>query len=290
MMVLRTWSLRLIALTVAVTGAGCFDEPPDASNIVFADDYGRGVAYQAFARSKLDAATVDPAEHYAGTAALRYRVPTPGEPGAGEFNFSGGAFTADTARDLSRFTALTFWAKASRDVTLDALGLGNDNTGTSKYQTESNALALTTEWAKYVLPIPAPDKLTAERGLFWLAAGAPGEPPAGYQAWFDDVQFETLPTAGWDPRPTLTPTDRGLDVGGTAQIDGTEATYTVGGGDDLRVKVLPATFDWTSSNPAVATVSATGLITATGDGMAIISATLAGVAVPETVTVTVPDE
>jgi hypothetical protein len=280
----RSPKLAMVALTVLV---GCFDEPPDTSNLVFGDDYAAGVGYQAFARSKLDAARRDPDEHYAGIASLGFRVPTPGEPGAGEFNFSGGAFTSDRPRDLSRYTALTFWAKASRAVAIGSMGLGNDNTGTSQYQTETTNLALTTEWARYVLPIPAPQKLTAERGLFWLAAGAAGTPPTGYDVWFDDVQFERLDPAVWNPRPTLTPTNPGLDIGASAQIAGTAATYTIDG-RELTVGVMPATFDYTSSNPAVATVNASGVITATGNGTAVISATLAGVAVPETITVTVP--
>ncbi|MBK9034469.1 MAG: hypothetical protein IPL61_24915 [Myxococcales bacterium] len=266
---------------------GCFDDPSDSSSIVFADDYAAGVGYQAFAQSKLDAAVRDTTEHYVGSASLGYRVPTPGEPGAGEFNFSGGAFTSDRARDLSRYTALTFYAKASRPVAVGAIGIGNDNTGTSRFQTETSDLALTAEWARYVLPIPAPSKMTTERGLFWLAAGAAGMPPTGYQIWFDEIQFEDLDAATWNPRPTLTPTNAGLDVGATAQIDGTAATYTIDGAD-IRVGVLPATFDYTGSDPAVATVSAGGVITATGNGTATISATLAGVAVPETIAVTVP--
>ena len=283
----RTWFPKIAAVALTVLAAGCFDEPPDTTNVVFADDYAPGVIYQAFAKSKLDAARRDADEHYAGTASLGYRVPTPGEPGAGEFNFAGGAFTSDRPRDLSRYTALTLWAKASRPVAIGSMGLGNDNTGTSRFQTESTGVALTTEWARYVLPIPAPQKLTAERGLFWLAAGAAGMPPTGYDVWFDDVKFEALDTAGWNPRPTLTPANAGLDVGATAQIAGTAATYTIDG-RELTVGVMPATFDYTSSNPAVATVDASGLITATGNGTAVISATLAGVAVPETIAVTVP--
>ncbi len=283
----HTWSPKFAMVVLTVLAAGCFDEPPDTSNLVFGDDYAAGVGYQAFARSKLDAARRDPQEHYAGIASLGFRVPTPGEPGAGEFNFSGGAFTSDRPRDLSRYTALTFWAKASRPVAIGSLGLGNDNTGTSQFQTETTNLALTTEWARYVLPIPAPQKLTAERGLFWLAAGAAGMPPTGYDVWFDDVQFERLDPAVWNPRPTLTAANPGLDVGASAQIAGTAATYTIDG-REVTVGVMPATFDYTSSNPSVATVNASGVITATGNGTAVISATLAGVAVPETITVTVP--
>ena len=146
----RRWGRGVLIAAIATT-VGCFDEPPDSSAVVFADDYAAGVVYQAFDKSKLDAAAIDAIEHHVGTASLRYSVPTPGEPNAGEFNFAGGAFTSAQPRDLSRFTAITFWAKASRSVAIDSIGIGNDNTGTSRYQTEANDLALGTTWTRYVL-------------------------------------------------------------------------------------------------------------------------------------------
>jgi hypothetical protein len=266
---------------------GCFDEPPDTSNVVFADNFAPGVVYQAFAKSKLDAASIETADQYAGLAALRYTVPTPGAPGAGELNFSGGAFTSARPRNLSRYTALTFWAKASRAVAIDSIGIGNDNTGNSRFQTETGKLALTTDWARYILPVPAPEKLAAEQGMMWLAAGAAGTPATGYEILFDSIQYERVDTAGWNPRPVLGNGRAGLDLGQTVQITGTQITYTIDGVERV-VKALPATFDYTSSNPGVATVSASGLITATGNGTAVITARLGEVAVPQRVAVTVP--
>ena len=72
----HTWSPKFAMVALTVLAAGCFDEPPDTSNLVFGDDYAAGVGYQAFARSKLDAARRDPQEHYAGIASLGFRVPT----------------------------------------------------------------------------------------------------------------------------------------------------------------------------------------------------------------------
>ncbi len=282
----RSWLLRVAVAALPVVLAGCFDEPPDDAGLVFDDAFPQGAGYQPFLNSKLDAASVDSSDAYSGSASLRYAVPTPGEPGAGAFNFSGGAITSDLARDLSGFTALTFWAKASRDVSVDSLGLANDNTGTSRYQTEWNGVPVTTTWSRYVVPIPAPERLTAERGLLWLAAGASGTPPTGYRVWFDEVRFEALDTTGWNPRPVLAGGARTLGTGETFQITGTAVTHTAGG-REVTQKVLPATFTWSSSNPAAATVDGAGLVTAGGTGTATISASLGGVAAPQTVVVTV---
>lgn len=285
-MAARRSLLRVMVMALAVVSAGCFDEPPDSSNLVFTDAFHQGSGYQPFRNSKLDAASVDPSEAYSGNASLRFTVPTPGEPGAGAFNFSGGAVVSSLPKDLSGFTALTFWAKASRNVSVGSLGLANDNTGASRYQTEWKEVPLTTTWTRYVLPIPAPARLKQERGLLWLAAGASGTPPVGYRVWFDDIQFEPLDTTGWAPRPALTGGARTMGPGETYQIEGTAVTHTVAG-REVTQAVFPATFDFASSNPAVATVDPTGRVTAQGIGTATISASLAGVAVPQTLTITV---
>ena len=282
----RRLSLRVAWLALAAVLAGCFDEPPDTSNLIFADAFPQGSGYQPFLNSKLDAATVDSTVSYSGRASLRFTVPTPGEPGAGAFNFSGGAIVSSLSRDLSGYTALTFWARASRDVSLNSLGLANDNTGSSRYQTEWKDVPLTTTWTRYVLPLPAPDKLKRERGLLWLSAGASGTPPTGYRVWFDDIQFEKLDTSGWNPRPRLTGGTRTMGPGETHRLEGTVVTYTVEG-REVTQSVLPATFDFVSSNPGVATVDATGLVTTQGAGTATISASLAGVVAPQTLTVQV---
>ena len=279
----------LVRLSVGVLSlglSGCFDEPPDRTNVVFADALEPGVFYQPFQNSKPDASSVDAGVSCAGGASLRYSVPTPGEPNAGAFNYAGGAYTSDQPRDLSRYNALTFWAKASRPVTVNSLGVGNDNTGTSRYQTEIAALPFDTTCAFYVVPLPAPGKLTAERGLLWLASDAKGTPPTGYRVWFDEVRYDTVDASAWNPRPVLAGGARTLGVAETFQVGGTAVTYTVSG-RDLTMSVFPATFDWQSSNPAAARVSDAGLVTGVGAGDAVISATLGGQQVPQTWAVTV---
>jgi hypothetical protein len=278
--------MRLAVGVLTLGLSGCFDEPPDRKNVIFQESLEPGVFYQPFLNSKQDASTVDTTVAYTGSASLRYAVPTPGEPNAGAFNYSGGAYTSDLPRDLSGFNALTFWAKASRTVTLNSLGIANDNTGTSRYQTEVAALPFTTAWTRYVIPVPAPRKLTAERGLLWLASDAKGTPPTGYKVWFDDVKYDAVDASGWNPRPVLTGGARTLGVAETFQVGGTAVTYALGGGD-LTMSVFPATFEWQSSNPAVARVSDAGLVTGVGPGAAVISATLGELPVSQTYTVNV---
>lgn len=57
---------------------------------------------------------------------------------------------------------------------------------------------------------------------------------------------------------------------------------------DASGTTVPATFTWTTSNPAVATVSQSGLVTATGNGSAVISASASGKTGSITVSVTSP--
>jgi hypothetical protein len=55
----------------------------------------------------------------------------------------------------------------------------------------------------------------------------------------------------------------------------------------VTVSVFPSVFEYQSSDPAVATVDSKGLVTALRTGSAVISASLAGVAAPQTVTINV---
>lgn len=71
------------------------------------------------------------------------------------------------------------------------------------------------------------------------------------------------------------------DVGQTAPLAATAF-------DDANQPVAGATFTWTSANPAVATVSATGVVTSIGSGTTTIRATTGTVSGTAQVTVTVP--
>jgi len=277
--------IALTAVLAIVAVAGCGRQSitnPAAANddpVVFDDDFGDAVDYQAFLGSQVDAVTMDFQEAYDGPASLKINIPGP------EFvdgTYAGGAFTTYNARDLSGYNALTFYAKSSVNSTMDVVGIGNDNTGTSIYDASRTAVPLTTSWAKVIIPIPNSSKLTAERGLFYFAEGH--ENNLGFTVWFDEVKFEQLGTIS-NPRPYMATMSQSTFVGGTASIDSTRITFDVGRAD-VTVGHMPAYFDYTSTDDLVATVI-DGEILGVGGGSATITAKLDTVDVTGAVTVTV---
>jgi len=252
--------------------------PPNDDPIVFADDYGSYATFQAFLGSKVDAVAVVTDEKYVGTSALLVTVPGPGDPSG---TYAGGAFTTSLARQLTGYDALTFWAKASMPAVLDVAGLGNDNTGTSKYEAQWDEIPLTTTWTKFVVPIPLPEKLVSEQGLFFFAEGP--ENGMGYQIWFDEIRFEKLGTIS-SPRPSMTTKTVGTFVGASVSLEGTRTLFDVGGTDEL-IEHSPGYFTFTSSADTVATVT-DGVIHVVGDGSATITGKLGPVDATGVVTVT----
>ena len=239
--------------------------PPEAE--IFYDDFGPGLHYSAFGGSKVDALDIERDEVYRGTAALRFTVPAPSDPSGG---FAGGAFFSEVARDLSGFDALTFWARASTAATLDRVGIGNDNSGASRFPANLDNLALSTRWTKYALPLPLPSALTEERGLFLVADASEYE--VGYDLYFDDVQFERLGTI-INPRPVIPSRTVSGEVGGTLTVGGTQVIFDVNG-TDVTVSAAPSYFTFTSSDPAVASVLPDGSISLLRAGTATITAML----------------
>ncbi len=250
--------------------------PLDSNPVVFLDAFEGGLDFQAFQGSRLDAVSIDTNERYQGSASLKVTVPAPGSTTGG---YAGGAFTTRPARDLSSYNALTFWAKAGKAAVLDVAGLGNDNTGTSKYEASQSAIALTTTWRKYVIPIPLPERLSAERGLFFFAEGPEGA--ASYDIWFDEIQFETV-TIISNPRPSMTTRTAGGFVGATVTVEGTRTVFSVAG-TDRTIGHQPGYFTFLSSNEDVAVVR-NGSIQVVGGGTAMITALLGAVPVSGTVT------
>jgi hypothetical protein len=269
-MTLRT-STRLVAaaaLAVLAT-AGCSRHPGplkpwplSTDPIVFQDAFTGAVEFQAFGNSQLDALSTDTVEQFLGTGCIRVTVPVG--------NYAGGAFVTTQPRDLSGYNALTFYAKASRAVTVDVAGLGNDNTGTSRFEARRNAIPVGTTWTKIVVPVPLPARLTAERGLFFFAAAPQGG--AGYVLWFDDVRFERLASVT-NPRPAMTPQTLNTFVGATAGVSGTQTTFDTGPTDSVVVGHMSGYFDFASSDLAVATVTG-ATIRVVGTGSATITARL----------------
>ncbi len=254
--------------------------PTDA--VVFKDEFGSSVTFQAFAGSKLDALDVDQVNTYSGSQALHVIVPNVGDPSG---SYAGGAFTADIARDLTQYNALTFYARASMNATLNVAGIGNDNTGTSRFTAEVNNLELTTEWQKYVIPIPLSARLSSEKGLFYFAEGP--EEGNGYQIWFDEIIFETLGTIS-NPQPTIPTATIEAEVNDTITISGATVTFDVEGSSQT-VSAMQGYFTFFSSNEDAVNVAGNGVITAVGTGTSELTANLGSVQASGTVTVTVSE-
>lgn len=237
---------------------------------VFLDDFGPTATFQAFSGSKLDAVQIDQVESYLGTKSLIVTVPDSNDASG---SFAGGAFTAGVARDLSEYNVLTFWAKADRNVTLNVAGLGNDNTGTSKYTAERNDLAITTTWQKIIIPIPLAEKLVQEQGLFYFAEGP--ENGIGCQIWFDEIQFENLTTIT-NPRPVIETDTIDVESGGPINIGNGSVAFSVDG-SDIVVSAMPAYFTYVSSNSSIVSVGADATFTASGVGSVTITASIGSV-------------
>jgi hypothetical protein len=254
--------------------------PSDAE--VFVDGFGPGIDYQAFGNSKVDALEIDLLVTYSGSKSMKFVVPSEGDPSGW---FAGGAFVHVIGRDLSGYNALTFWAKASMVTNLGLAGFGNDNTGTSKYVAAMTELPVTTSWQKYIIPIPLPEKLQTERGMFQLSAGA--QNGSGYDIWFDEVKFESLGTIA-HPRPTMMTKTSNLNGGDSTTVEDTKVVFNISG-IDQTVLCSPGYFTFISSDNAVATVDEDGVIRAVGLGSANITAKLGSVDVSGVVTVNVSE-
>lgn len=274
----------LIALTSLMLG-GCSERDLDtlqpatapANPVVFADAFEGGLDYSAFEFSYYEAFEIDQVETYAGTASLRVSIPDGQE-------WAGGSFFSRGPRDLSDFNALVFYARASRPYTIDAVGFGLGIFYPSDYQSEVQDLALTTAWARYIIPIPNSARMTEEHGLFWYSATSGGTPVT---IWFDEVEFANVSGIS-DPRPVMPTQSVQAQVGGRFTIPGTRTTFTVGGADRLVYHTFNH-FDYASSDPAVVTAEG-NIITAVSLGEATITAQLRGVDVQGEITARVVDE
>ena len=244
-----------------------------ANGEVYIDGFSAGLEYLPFGDSYFEAFSVDEETAYAGESAMRFDVPNVGDPDGA---YAGAIFPDYGGRDLSGFDALTFWAKATKRGTINEIGFGQDFRE-NKYQVTLNNLELTTNWRQYTIAIPEPSKLTQESGLFWYAEGP--ENDEGYTFWVDELQFVKTGTVA-QPRPSIFD---GQDApiqsfaGVTTAITGLKQTVNLGNGQDQTLTVAPGYFEFTSSDPSVATVDEQGMITAVSAGEAVITATLGGV-------------
>jgi hypothetical protein len=240
---------------------------------VFIDGFSSGLEYYPYADSKQTAFSVEEEDTYSGAAAMRFDVPNVGDP---EGAYAGAIFRDDNGgRNLTQYDALTFWAKASQAGVLNEVGFGQDFFG-DMYAVRMQNTPLTTNWVKYIVPIPDPSKLVQSKGLFWYAEGP--EDGAGYSIWVDEVKYEKLGTIA-QPRPKILD---GNDVvtqsfnGATIALSGLTQTFNLGSGIDQTVGAAPSYFEFNSSNTSVATVDPLGVVTIIGSGTAVITASLGG--------------
>lgn len=277
-MTLRTWTTLAAALAAAFTLAACgsssSDAPPGPGD-VFGDAINPGIDYQPFGGSDMTAHSIDAAEKHAGAASFRVLVPATG--------YVGGAFVSATARDLSAFNAVTFWVKGSKAATLNVAGFAVDNTPSTPFKVERGGIAVGTSWAKVILPLPAPARLTAEKGLFHFAEGSD---EGAYTLWIDDIRYELLPAADiGTPAPAIATETRSLEVGASLTVAGASVVYPTPGAGAI-LSVANRYFTWASSS-AAATVSQDGVVTGVSAGAAAITAKLGAVDAAGTTTVNV---
>jgi len=246
---------------------------PDNAN-VFIDGFSGGLEYLPFDGSKLDAFSVDNDVKYKGDASMRFDVPNFGDASG---SFAGAVFPDNFGRDLRGFDALTFWAKATRAAVVNEIGFGIDFEA-NKYPAIKTNLVLDTGWKKYTIPIPDPSKLVREKGMFIYAAG-PDNNGEGFSFWIDELQFEKLGTIA-QPQPAIfNGEDRVVNSFLDLQIPvtGLTQTFNLASGTNETVNAAPAYFDFSSTDPDVARVSESGIITMVGTGTATITATLGAV-------------
>jgi len=274
---------KTTTLNVSVTA---MPAPADANQVVFYDGYGTGVTFVDFGGA-INNVTVDATETFNGRKVINFQV-------TGGSGYSGGAWVTSTPRDLSAYNALTFWAKASKAGTLNVTGIGNDagaGSGTG-YGSERTALALTTGWQKFTIPIPNPARYKNVGGLFHVA-----DAPDGYTLYLADVFYENLGTgvlgAGTASIGNGNTIAASVATAGTYAIDPSQnqVVFTIAGDPGSPVTVKPvanAFFDFTSSDASVATVNSSGVITGVkAGGPVTISATLGGAAASGSYAITV---
>ena len=245
--------------------------------------------YFPFSGSKPTAWTVDENEGYNSKASMRIDVPNANDP---EGNYAGAIFRIDgSGRNLTDFDALTFWAKASQGVTIGQIGFGQDFIE-NKNQVSISNLTLSTNWVKYIIPIPDASKLFNERGMFWYSAGTQNTNGYGYTFWIDELQFEKLGTIG-QPQPKIY---GGQDlevqnfVGTDGFVDLPAVTFNLGSGQNVTVNAAHNYFNWSSTDPSIVSIDETGYAVALSAGKAVITASSAGVQAKGSLTINVLGE
>lgn len=236
---------------------------------VFIDGFSPGLNYAAFGGSVLTAFNVDTEVTYnKSSASMRFEVPDFNDPRGA---YAGGVFFTESGRNLTEYNALTFWAKASQPASIDIIGFGND-LGESKYQVSVSGLKVNSNWQKFILPIPDPSKLKAERGMFFYSEGPENE--RGYTFWIDEVKFEKIGTIAHKRFAIMNGVDSSInaETGETFTLSGHKAIANLPTGIDMEVDITNHYFEFESSDESIATVDEMGLVTVLRPGVATITA------------------
>ncbi len=245
---------------------------------VFTDDF---VAmgsnfYFPYGGSKAPAWSVDRQEGYDSNASMRFDVPNSNDP---EGNYAGAIFRMDGAgRNLTDYDALTFYIKASQGVTIAELGFGEDF-DQNRYMATITNISVGTNWTKVIIPIPDASKLLQERGMFRYAAGTQGTNGMGYTFWIDDLKFEKLGTIRTIGASIMNGNNVSVNtfVGVNSSVTGIISTFNLPNGRNQVVNLSTAYFEFSSSNPTVASVNTSGVVTSLSAGSAVIRGTINGV-------------
>ena len=268
---------RVLILLAAISILGACERETDGLSApeypnnpyVFIDGFSPGLNYAAFGGSVLTAFDVDTEVTYNKSgASMRFEVPDFNDPRGA---YAGGVFFTDTGRNLSEYNALTFWAKASQPATIDIIGFGND-LGESKYQVSVSGLKVNSNWQKFILLIPDPSKLKAERGMFFYSEGPENE--RGYTFWIDEVKFEKLGTISHKRFAIMNGENSSIsaETGETLTLSGLKAIANLPTGIDMEVDITNHYFVFESSDVSVATVDDMGVVSVLGPGTATITA------------------
>lgn len=260
------------------------EAPKNSTNPeVFINGFSPGLNYAAFGGSVPTAFQVDNEVTYGNsTASMRFEIPDINDPRGA---YAGGIFFTDTGRDLSSYDALTFWVKATKAASIDLVGFGNDF-GENRFETSISGLRVNTNWQKVIIPIPDPSKLTNERGMFMIAEGP--EDNRGYTFWIDNLKFERLGTIAHGKFEILNGQNQVETSfqGVSRTIGGLSSIFNMPNGLNQTVNVTPSYFNFSSSNPSIATVNARGVVSIVGGpGNAVITASLENSAASGSLTV-----
>jgi hypothetical protein len=255
---------------------------------VFIDDFSGGLEYAAFGGSDVAGFDLDFEETYNGTeASMKFSVP---DFNAAEGTFVGGVFFASGGRDLRGFTALTFYAKATRSANIDVIGFGVSPAGSpakDDFEVSVANLAINTNWKKYYIPIPDPSKLNAEEALLYYAEGPENE--EGYTFWLDEVKYENIGLIA-QPKATMMGGQNVVQLayqGVNVSIENVTYQVNLPNGVNQMYNLTINYFDLVSSNESVVQIGQNNEINVVGPGLALIRGFVNGVEAEGTLTLNV---